>query len=96
VLGTDGYLELRKYVDVAGRPGTDHLFLVDRQGTRYVDCSDVRLPFGPHFLDDVRDRTEAAVRQSRTYLASRLACQAQAVAQWVGTPSAPAGRQGAV
>ena len=29
ILGTDGYLELRKYIDIAGRPGTDHLFLVD-------------------------------------------------------------------
>ena len=34
VLGTDGYLELRKYIDIAGRPGTDHLFLVDNEQTR--------------------------------------------------------------
>ena len=34
ILGTEGYIELRKYVDIAGRDGTDHLFLVDRQGTR--------------------------------------------------------------
>jgi predicted dehydrogenase len=96
VLGTDGYLELRKYVDVAGRPGTDHLFVADGQGVRYVDCADVRLPFGPQFLDDVRNRTETAIRQSRTYLASRLACEAQARAQWVDAPSAPANRQGRV
>ena len=41
ILGTDGYIELRKYVDIGGRPGGDHLFLVDRQQTRYIDCRDV-------------------------------------------------------
>ena len=34
ILGTEGYMELRKYVDVAGRPGRDHLFVVDDAGTR--------------------------------------------------------------
>jgi hypothetical protein len=43
VLGTDGYLEMRKYVDLEGRPGGDHLFLVDQEGTHYIDWSDVRL-----------------------------------------------------
>ena len=32
VTGTTGSIELRKYVDVAGRPGKDHLFLVDGKG----------------------------------------------------------------
>jgi hypothetical protein len=39
LLGTEGYIELRKYVDIAGRPGTDHLFLVDGSGVRHIDCS---------------------------------------------------------
>src|ERR687883_308105 len=39
ILGTDGYIELRKYIDLAGRSGGDHLFLVDKQQTRYIDCS---------------------------------------------------------
>ena len=30
LLGTEGFIELRKYIDIAGRPGTDHLFLSDR------------------------------------------------------------------
>ena len=34
ILGTEGTIELRKYVDIAGRPGTDHLFLVKRNGLR--------------------------------------------------------------
>ena len=47
ILGTEGYIELRKYVDIAGRPGRDHLFVVDGAGTEYVDCSDVALQLLP-------------------------------------------------
>src|SRR5262249_20936927 len=50
ILGTEGYIELRKYVDVAGRPGTSHLFLVDGKGTRYVDASGGDLPYGRQLL----------------------------------------------
>jgi hypothetical protein len=38
ILGTEGYIELRKYCDIAGRPGGGYLFLVDREGTHYIDC----------------------------------------------------------
>ncbi|MEM9574719.1 MAG: Gfo/Idh/MocA family oxidoreductase, partial [Pseudomonadota bacterium] len=37
ILGTEGYIELRKYVDVAGRDGTDHLFLVNGDSCEYID-----------------------------------------------------------
>jgi predicted dehydrogenase len=80
ILGTDGYIELRKYVDVAGRPGIDHLFLVDRKQTRYVDCSDVVLPYGPALIRDVLDRTQTAMPQAHCFLACELALQAQAMA----------------
>jgi len=96
ILGTNGYIELRKYCDIAGRPGGEHLFLADQQGVRYVDCSQVPLPFGPQFLDDIRNRTEMAVRQERTYLATRLALEAQANATRVDAPSAPIAGQGSV
>ena len=33
ILGTDGYIEMRKNVDIAGRPGGNHLFLVDQKET---------------------------------------------------------------
>ena len=31
ITGTDGYIELRKYIDITGRPGGEHLFLVDQK-----------------------------------------------------------------
>lgn len=50
ILGTEGYIELRKYVDIAGRPGGNHLFIVDNKETRSIDCEDVDLPFGPRLV----------------------------------------------
>lgn len=77
ILGTDGYMELRKYVDVAGRPGANHLFLVDKKGIRFIDCKDVVLPFGPQFVADVLHRTETAQNQEEALLAAELVLTAQ-------------------
>jgi predicted dehydrogenase len=81
ILGTDGFIEVRKYIDIGGRPGGDHLFLVDQRGTRYLDCSSAELPFGRQFLDDVRQRTQTAMTQAHTFVASELALRAQAMAR---------------
>ncbi len=83
VLGEDGYIEVRKVVDLAGRPGGDHLFVVDRQGTRYVNCSDVELPYGQQLVRDVLDRSETAMSQTHCFLASELALKAQVAARRV-------------
>jgi hypothetical protein len=77
VLGTDGYLEMRKYVDLQGRPGGDHLFLVDQEGTQYIDCSDVPLTYYSDLVRDVRERTETACPQAHTFEVMRLALEAQ-------------------
>jgi predicted dehydrogenase len=83
VLGADGYIELRKYIDVVGRPGGDHLFLVDHHGAQHIDCSGVKLPYGRQLLDDIVNRTETAQSQSQAFLASELALTAQARAMRV-------------
>ncbi|WGF87712.1 Gfo/Idh/MocA family protein [Marinivivus vitaminiproducens] len=79
--GTEGTIELRKYIDPAGRDGADHLILTDRKGVRRIDCSDVRLPYGPALIADVRDRTETAMKQARCFKAMELALTAQAMAE---------------
>ncbi|MFP9135543.1 Gfo/Idh/MocA family protein [Devosia sp. XGJD_8] len=81
ILGTEGYIELRKYIDIAGKPGTDHLFLVNHEGPRHIDCSNVERPFGRQFLDDVRNRTETAMPQERCFNAMKLALTAQQLAE---------------
>ena len=77
ILGTDGYIEVRKNVDLAGRPGANHLFIADAKGVRYVDCGKVALPFGSQLVDDVLNRTETAMTQAHCFLATELALRAQ-------------------
>ena len=78
ILGTEGFLELRKYVDIAGRPGTDHVFLSNCEGTRYIDASREPLSYFRRFLADVRERTETTMAQSHVFTVTRLALEAEA------------------
>lgn len=84
VLGTEGYLELRKYVDLDGRPGIDHLFLVDRTGVRRIDCTGEELSYYRQLVADVRDRTETAMPQAHAFKVTELALTAQAQAEAAG------------
>jgi len=84
LLGTEGYIELRKYVDIAGRPGGDHLFLCDRNGLRHIDASGERLTYFERFLDDVRDRTATAMPAGHALAVTRLAITAQTRAARIG------------
>jgi predicted dehydrogenase len=81
VLGTDGYIEIRKNIDIAGKPGGSHLFLVDQKETRYIDCRDVPLPYGEQLVSDVVNRTETAMPQAHCFLATELVLKAQKQAQ---------------
>jgi predicted dehydrogenase len=81
VLGTDGYIEVRQNIDIAGRKGAGHLFLVDQKETRYVDCAAQALPYGEQLVSDVVDRTETAMPQAHCFLATELALVAQKMAQ---------------
>jgi predicted dehydrogenase len=81
VLGTDGYIEIRKNIDIAGKPGGSHLFLVDQKETRYFDCSKEPLPYGEQLVNDVLNRTETAMSQEHCFLATELALKAQQQAQ---------------
>jgi predicted dehydrogenase len=77
IIGTDGYIELRENVDIAGRPGGDHLFLVDNKGSKYIDCSDVPLPYAERLVADVVNRTTTADSPQRMFLAMQLGIEAQ-------------------
>jgi predicted dehydrogenase len=81
ILGTEGYIELRKNIDVAGRPGGNHLFLVDQKEARHIDCSAQSLPYGEQLVTDVLNRTQTAMSQEHCFLATELALKAQKQAQ---------------
>ncbi len=80
ILGTEGTIELRKYVDIAGRDGTDHLFLVDSRATRHIDCRAAPLPYYERLIADVFERTETAMPQAHCFKVCELALAAQAAA----------------
>jgi predicted dehydrogenase len=83
ILGTDGFIEIRKNVDIGGRPGPSHLFIVDNKDTRYIDTKDVVLPYGDQLVADILNRTETAMSQAHCFLATELMLKAQAQAQTV-------------
>lgn len=84
LLGTEGYIELRKYVDIAGRAGGDHLFLCDRHGLRHIDASGEPLTYFTRFLADVRDRSATAMPAGHALAVTRLAIAAQTGAARIG------------
>lgn len=77
ILGTNGYMELRKYIDVAVKKQGNNLFLVDDKEARYIDCNNMTLPFGPQFVADVVNRTHVAQDQTQCLLAAELVIKAQ-------------------
>jgi len=79
IVGTEGTIELRKYVDVAGRPGIDHLFLTDKKSSRYIDCSDAELTYYPKLRDDIFNRTETAMTHDHCFKVCELSLTAQAM-----------------
>jgi predicted dehydrogenase len=84
IIGSDGYIELRKYTDIAGRSGGSHLFLVDNKGVTHVQPGDIELPYGRQLVDDVLNRTETAMTQAHCFLATELALKAQRQAIRIG------------
>jgi predicted dehydrogenase len=78
ILGTDGYIEVRKNTDIlSGNKGGNQLYLANNKEMLHIDCNDVVLPFGPLFVDDVVNRTETAMTQAHCFLATELALKAQ-------------------
>jgi len=81
VLGTDGYIELRKYANVAVSKQGNNLFVVDGKRARFIDCNNGALPFGPQFVADIVGRTHTAQDQTQCLLAAELSIRAQLAAK---------------
>ena len=77
ILGTDGYIEVRKYTNVAVSKQGNNLFIVDKDQARYIDCNNMPLPFGPEFVADIVNRTHNAQNQDGCLLAAELSIRAQ-------------------
>ncbi len=82
ILGTDGYMELRKYIDVC-RPESsgDRIFLVNNSDETEIDCrGHVGFPYFGKLILDVLNRTEAAMTQDHAFKAAELSMKAQQIA----------------
>ncbi len=83
ILGTEGYIEIRQTVDLVGKPGGGHLFLVNKNQPQYIDTSKVELPYAVRLVDDILNRTETALSQEMCFQATELTLKAQKMAQRV-------------
>jgi predicted dehydrogenase len=73
ILGTEGYIEIRKNTDLARQTGGNHLFYANQSGMNYLDCNQGDLPYGRQLLEDIHNRTQTAIPQEHVFLASELA-----------------------
>ena len=82
ILGTEGYIELRKYVDVARATTGNHVYLVTHQGEQYLDVTGkVGYPFFGQLILDCIHRTENAMTQAHAFKAAELCIKAQILAE---------------
>ncbi|MEA3188938.1 MAG: hypothetical protein QOD99_2768 [Chthoniobacter sp.] len=82
ILGTKGYIELRKYINVAAERSGDHLFLVNDEGEQHLSLAGkVGFPFFGQLILDCLNRTEIAMTQEHAFKAAELCLKAQANAQ---------------
>lgn len=82
LLGTKGYIELRKYVDVARDPVGDQVYLVDGEGEHHFSVhGQVGYPFFGQLVRDCLDRTETSMSQDHAFKAAELCVAAEALAR---------------
>ncbi len=81
ILGTRGYIELRKYINVATEASGDHLFLVNEKGEQHMELAGkVGFPFFGQLILDCLNRTENAMTQEHAFKAAELCLKAQEMA----------------
>lgn len=84
ILGTTGYIELRKYVQLGTDEGGDQLYLVNHEGERHLSLNgQVGFPFFGQLILDCLNRTENAMTQAHAFKAAELCLRAQEQAHWI-------------
>lgn len=81
ILGTEGYIEIRKYINVCNGDG-NKIFLVNNDVEQCIPCEgQVGFPFFGAFILDILKGTEDAMTQAHAFKAAELSMQAQALAE---------------
>lgn len=82
ILGTNGYIELRKYIDVGRDPVGDQVYLVNQEGEFHIPVhGKVGYPFFGQLILDCLNRTEQAMTQEHALKAAELSVLAQMQAE---------------
>ena len=78
LLGTTGYIELRKYTDITTSHGGDQLLLVDAKGEHRIACAgQIGFPYFGDLIRDCLEGTERAMTQDHAFKAAELSLMAQ-------------------
>ncbi len=81
ILGTEGYIEMRKYIDVGRSPEGENLYFVDHEGEHVLQLQGkMGFPFFGELILDCLNRTETAMTQEHAFKAAELCLKAQAQA----------------
>ena len=87
IVGTEGTIEARANIDVAGLDGAEHLIVVDGDGTRRVDISGVVVDWAEQALADLDDGGERLMTQQHAIDVTDVCLRAQAAARPWGRPA---------
>ncbi|MFC0472071.1 Gfo/Idh/MocA family protein [Halalkalibacter kiskunsagensis] len=86
ILGTEGYIEIRKYIDIGRDASSNHLYLVNQKCEKHFELSGkVGFPFFGEFILDCLNGTENAMTQEHAFKAAELCIKAQVQAIQVET-----------
>ena len=78
ILGTEGYIELRKYIDIAREQEGDQLYLVNADGEQHMKLrGKVGYPYFGQLILDCLNGTENAMTQEHAFKAAELSLLAQ-------------------
>lgn len=78
IMGTEGYIELRKYTDVARKAEGDQVYLVNNEGEKHFPVAGkVGFPYFGQLILDCLNGTENAMSQAHTFKAAELCLTAQ-------------------
>jgi predicted dehydrogenase len=84
ILGTQGTIELRKYVDIGREAVGDQVYIADGKGEQHLSVAGkVGYRFFGEFILDCQHRTEKAMTQAHAFKAAELALRAQSAARRV-------------
>ncbi|MGB0111866.1 MAG: Gfo/Idh/MocA family oxidoreductase, partial [Ilumatobacteraceae bacterium] len=81
IVGTEGTIEARSNVDVAGAEGAEHLIVVDAESTRRIDISNVVVDWGEQLVADLADDGERLMTQQHAIDVTDVCLRAQAAAR---------------